>query len=106
MLPPTWERLDCRHCTKSENTITYEKARDRALLNVSKGVEDLESARVGRGQGLNRYTFRLCKDLKLMKTLKMRFDTEGLRLTLDLNSNWVSHGTLASDKQAITFLSK
>ena len=31
--------------------------------------------------------------------------SEGLRLTLDLNSNWVSHGTLASDKQAITFLS-
>ena len=30
--------------------------------------------------------------------------SEGLRLTLDLNSNWVSHGTLASDKQAITFL--
>ena len=83
--------------------MTYEKARDRALLNVSKGGDDLESARVGRGQGQNRYSFRLCKDLKLMKTLKMRFDTEGLRLTLDLNSNWVSHGTLASDKQAITF---
>ena len=92
----------CRN-TKSEKT--YEKARDRALLNVSKGGDDLESARVGRGQGLNRYNFRLCTDLKLMKTLKMRFDTEGLRLTLDLNSNWVSHGTLASDKQAITFLS-
>ena len=25
---------------------------------------------------------------------------QGLRLTLDLNSNWVSHGTLPSDKQA------
>ena len=44
------------------------------MLNVSKGEGELARARVGRGQGL--------------------------RLTLDLNSNWVSHGTLPSDKQA------
>ena len=47
------------------------------MLNVSKGEGELARARVGRGQGL--------------------------RLTLDLNSNWVSHGTLPSDKQANTF---
>ena len=47
------------------------------MLNVSKGEGELARARVGRGQGL--------------------------RLTLDLNSNWVSHGTLPSDKQATTF---
>ena len=47
------------------------------MLNVSEGEDELVRARVGRGQGL--------------------------RLTLDLNSNWVSHGTLASDKQVNTF---
>ena len=74
-MTPINTNYKCCGNTKSENTMTYEKARDRALLNVSKGEDDLESARVGRGQGLNRYNFRLCKDLKLIKTLEMRFDT-------------------------------
>ena len=48
------------------------------MLNVSERGGELVRGRVGRGQGLT--------------------------LTLDLNSNWVSHGTLASDKQANIFL--
>ena len=74
-MTPINTNYKCCRDTKTEITMTYEKARDRALLNVSKGEDDLESARVGRGQGLNRYNFRLCKDLKLIKTLEMRFDT-------------------------------
>jgi len=50
------------------------QAKDRTMLNISEREDEVARARVGRGQGL--------------------------RLTLDLNSNWVSHGTLASDKQA------
>ena len=48
------------------------------MLNISEREDELVRARVGRGQGL--------------------------RLTLDLNSNWVSHGTLASDKQVNIFV--
>ena len=50
-MTPINTNYKCCGNTKSENTMTYEKARDRALLNVSKGGDDLESARVGRGQG-------------------------------------------------------
>ena len=49
------------------------------MLNISEREgEELVRGRVGRGQGLT--------------------------LTLDLNSNWVSHGTLASDKQVNIFV--
>ena len=56
-MTPINTNYKCCRNTKSENTMTYEKARDRALLNVSKGGDDLESARVGRGQGLKSLEF-------------------------------------------------
>ena len=56
-MTPINTNYKCSRDTKTENTMTYEKARDRALLNVSKGGDDLESARVGRGQGLKSLQF-------------------------------------------------
>ena len=56
-MTPINTNYKCCRDTKTEITMTYEKARDRALLNVSKGGDDLERARVGRGQGLKSLQF-------------------------------------------------